>query len=333
MLVRDVGEFELIALLSESLGVAPSACNLRLGIGDDAAAWDAPAATQVFTTDTMVDGVHFIGASTDWWDLGWKAVVVNLSDIAAMGCVPTYSIVTLGLTGDEPVDGLTRMYEGMREVCNRFGGPVVGGDVVRAPVLFVTVAMMGTASAGREATLLTRSAARVGDSIAVTGHLGCSAGGLVLLTGAESPEVDVSRHLLDAHNRPQPRLDEAKALVQHGVKAAMDVSDGLVSDLTKLCVASGVSASLRSGVLPADDHLIAAFPDRYLSLALEGGEDYELLFTAPMDVINRVAQDVAIPITVIGDIREGDPHVVVTDEQGRTIQVSSGGWDHFGREG
>ena len=154
MLVRDIGEFPLIERLVESIKgdgdrllqrIGQSGYRLRLSIGDDAAAWESPSGTSVFTTDTMVEGVHFNLDNTGWHDLGWKALAVNLSDIAAMGCEPTYSLVTLGLRGDLPVDGLLEMYGGLMEVSKRCGGAVVGGDIVRSPVFFVTVALLGRA--------------------------------------------------------------------------------------------------------------------------------------------------------------------------------------------
>ena len=342
MLVREIGEFELIGVLAEALeaGGSPTGATpgdiglprLRLGIGDDAAAWDAPAGATVLTTDTMVDGVHFTTGTTSWLDLGWKSVAVNLSDIAAMGAWPTYAVVTLGLTGAEPVDGVKALYEGMQGLCNRFDTRVIGGDIVRAPALFITVALTGAAQ-GQGGALLTRDAAKAGDVIAVTGSLGSSAGGLALLTehvaGASGPAAE---RLLEAHRRPMPRVHEGRALVRYGVEAAMDVSDGLAADLAKLCEASGVSAVVRADRLPIDERLVDVFPDRRLSMALEGGEDYELLFTASSEIVERATAEIDVPVTVIGEIREGDPGVEVRDGSGDVLRVGSGGWDHFGSD-
>ena len=149
-------------------------------------------------------------------------------------------MVTLGLTGAEPVDGVKAMYAGMRDLCSQYGARVAGGDVVRAPALFITVAVAGAAR-GRGAPLLTRYAARAGDAITVTGCLGCSAGGLAMLSGDgdASSSTRAAEHLVNAHRRPVPRVNEGSAMVRHGVEAAMDVSDGLVADLAKMCEASG----------------------------------------------------------------------------------------------
>ena len=343
MLVREIGEFELIGILADVLeaGEGPTGATpkdggmprLRLGIGDDAAAWDTPAGAMVLTTDTMVDGVHFTTGTTSWRDLGWKSVAVNLSDIAAMGAWPAYAVVTLGLTGAEPVDGVKALYEGMRDLCGRYGTKVIGGDVVRAPVLFITVAVTGAAQ-GQGGALLTRDAAKAGDVIAVTGSFGSSAGGLALLTeGMAGAAGEEAERLLAAHRRPMPRVREGGALLRCGVRAAMDVSDGLVADLAKLCEASEVSAVVRADRLPIDESLAAAFPERCLSMALEGGEDYELLFTASPDVVDRVAAEIDVQVTVIGEIRDGAAGVEVRDGRGEVLSVGAGGWDHFGTRG
>ena len=315
MLVRDIGEFELIALLESrirernrvqierlrALGV-----EVELEIGDDAAAWIQRATRVVSTTDTMVEGVHFKTATTRWPELGWKAMASNLSDVASMGCSPTLALVTLGLRGDIPVGGLAEMYDGMMEACEYAGGAIIGGDVVRSDTFFVTVALEGVCDAGSHA--LSRGAARVGDLIGVTGHLGCSAGGLALLLEAEAGRgvSDESRaHLIGAHNRPLPRVEEGKALREIGARCAMDVSDGLTADLGKLCAASGVSAVVEADRLPADDHLKRTFPDRWREFALGGGEDYEIVFTADAGIMEASLRTAGRDISVIGRDRGG----------------------------
>ncbi len=339
MLVRDIGEFQLIDVLAQKIGERAAqggveGFRLRLGIGDDAAAWDSPAGASVMTTDTMVEGVHFGLDHIGWPDLGWKAVAVNLSDIAAMGCAPLYSMVTLGLRGDLPVDGVAEMYQGMMDACERFGGEVVGGDVVSSPVFFITVAMLGAAvdtGAGGSSNVrfLTRGSASPGDKIGVTGHLGCSAAGLRMLLRGLSFDKETFGHLRAAHNRPVPRVSAGMLLLREGVTAAIDVSDGLVDDLRKLCKESGVGAVIHSESVPIDDYLRTAYPDESLDLALGGGEDYELLFAAPAHVMNQVTSKCEAPVSVIGEIVEGPEGVRVLAQDGRSIKVDQGGWDHF----
>lgn len=340
MLVSDIGEFQLIELLTETLdqegvlrpgNAGADGGRLRLSIGDDAAAWDAPTGTRVFTTDTMVEGGHFVLDQIGWHDLGWKVMAVNLSDVAAMGCLPTYSIVTLGLRDDLPVDGLVEMYRGIADACREFGGQVVGGDIVRSPVFFVTVAMEGAATEQDETgqgTLLTRSAAKIGDVIAVTGTLGDSAGGFRIAV-ADKPFDGSTNRLHNAHFRPIPRLAAGQTLVKAGGKTAMDISDGLIGDLQKLCNASGVGAVVHTENLPISDELTPKFPDDWLSLALSGGEDYELLFTANEQVVREVRETIDVPVTIIGEIVDSSRGVVVVDKAGSPIEVGHGGWDHF----
>ena len=245
MLVRDIGEFELIDTLAASIADANRTCiqsldghGLRMlrAIGDDAAAWHSPAGVRVFTTDTMVEGVHFDLRYTGWADLGWKALATNISDVAAMGCAPSYATVTLGLRGDIPVDGLVEMYRGMMDLTVEHGGAVIGGDIVKSPVFFISVSLEGIAEGNDEDALMLRDKAQVGDLIAVTGTLGGSAAGLqLLIEGADASGLASYEFLTLAHNRPVPRVKEAEALVKVGVRCAMDVSDGLVDDLGKLC--------------------------------------------------------------------------------------------------
>ena len=340
MHVRDAGEFRLIEMLAETLAAegvegpdltGSDAFVPRAGIGDDAAAWEGKAGTRVLSTDAMVEGVHFELGLTSWRDLGWKTMAVNLSDVAAMGCIPTCSVVTLGLRDDQQVEGLLEMYRGMADACRSHGGRVVGGDVVRSPVFFVSVAMEGKTGIGGQdgrGIILTRGAAEIGDVIAVTGSLGDSAGGLRMALAGERFD-EATAQLRTAHFRPEPRLAAGRALVAAGIRAAMDVSDGLVGDLTKLCEASKVGAVVRGDDVPVSDVLRRRFPDDWLSLALTGGEDYELLFTGREEAVREVSEAVDVPVTMIGEVVEASRGVSVVDANGHAIKANSGGWDHF----
>ncbi|MBM3944811.1 MAG: thiamine-phosphate kinase [SAR202 cluster bacterium] len=331
MRVDELGEFALIERLagilagaSETGGSPPY--ELLLSIGDDAAAWKSRTETQIFTTDTMVEGVHFRREATPWRDLGWKSLATNMSDAAAMGSLPVFAIITLGLPPDTPVEGLDDMYRGAAECAQQYGVHVVGGDIVKSPVFFSTVALIGRSPSGR---LLSRSGARPGDRIAVTGHLGCSAGGLRLLSGNGNASPEAAKHLIAAHNHPTPRPDVGVELAAAGVRCAMDVSDGLVDDLGKLCEMSRVGATLHAGNIPADSYLRKTFPNDWLDLALGGGEDYELLFTAPASVMDRVLETLDVPIHLIGEVVAGAPRVSVLDSAGNVLKLGRGGWDHL----
>ena len=338
MRVQDIGEFDLIDLLIGAIErrgldpAGPEGRRLTIGAGDDAAAWERPAGVEVLTNDVMVEGVHFDLATIGWRDLGWKCVAVNLSDVAAMGCLPGFAVIALGLPGGLRVADLVEMYEGMLDACERYGCALVGGDVVRSPTFFVSVAVTGAAQTGggpASRPLLARDGARVGDFVAVTGHVGCSAAGLRTMTEGRELDAEAASHLRLAHVRPTPRLSEGAALARHGAHAAIDVSDGLLDDLGKLCGASGVGALVRLDRLPADDHLRSAYPDEWPSLALAGGEDYELLTAATADTLEAVGREACAPITVIGEIVPQEAGVRVVDDRGDPVDVQTGGWDHF----
>ena len=324
--VSELGEFALIRVLQEMVCESGLPSAMTLGIGDDAAAWRNRDSQELATTDTMVDGVHFLHDAQSWADLGWKALAVNISDIAAMGGLPRHALVTLGLTPDTQVDDVKSMYEGMLDCCREYGCTIAGGDIVRSPVTFVTVSVVGSAPG----PLLTRTAARPGDVVALTGPLGSSAGGLRMRLDNLSLDYEVAKRLAQAHDRPVPRVQEGQILVREGVRAAMDVSDGLVDDLGKLAAASGVGAVVCASSVNVHDNLKTAFPEDYLSLALNGGEDYELLFTAGEEVMGSTLAALGPSAAAIGRIVAGRPgEVRVLDENGAELEISRRGWDHF----
>ncbi|MDO8751113.1 MAG: thiamine-phosphate kinase [Dehalococcoidia bacterium] len=337
MELRELGEFGLIQRLTRMLaeaGVATSpkgaSFPLVIGIGDDAAAWRIAAwrmndAIELSTTDTVVDGVHFTRETTPWHDLGWKVMVANLSDIAAMGGVPLYALVTLGLPEDTPVADIELLYQGMIECCREYGAAIAGGDVVRSPVAFVSVTLNGV----HHGQPMLRSAAKVGDLLAVTGFLGSSRGGLELLIRHPTVDSEAAIYLCQAHRRPRPRVAEGRILSEAGVLAGMDISDGLLDDLGKMMVASGMAAQVDSWRVPVHPLLLRAFPDRALRMALAGGEEYELLYAAPAPVMEMTIA--RIPgAAVIGRVVAGAPgQVGVLDHDGRHLPGLDAGWDHF----
>ena len=332
--VGEMGEFGLIDLLAglateRRTGDASARDSFPILVdnGDDAAAWRCGETTELWTTDTAVEGVHFTRLTTPWYDLGWKVMAANVSDIASMGGLPLYALITLGLPPDQEVADLEALYTGMLDIGNEYGVPIVGGDVVRSTSVFVTVGLTGTC---QEPPML-RSNAVLGDLVAVTGCLGSSAGGLDLLMG-QAPIADAaSRYLADAHRRPSPRVPEGVAMAKQGVACAMDVSDGLVDDLSKLCRASGVSARVDASTVPVHSSLREAFPDSYMDKALGGGEDYELLFTAAEGTMMSVLDALPSQATVIGTVCDGPVGevAVVDSARGGPVPVPRKGWDHF----
>ena len=335
MQVKDLGEFGLIERLNglvtrERRGPDNGAAHgfrLLVDTGDDTAAWAAATATELCTTDTVVEGVHFTRATTPWPALGWKSLASNISDIAAMGGRPLYALITLGLPPETLVSDLEDLYQGMLEIGEAYGVAIVGGDMVRSPVVFITVALTGL----RAGQPLLRTAARPGDQVAVTGCLGSSAGGLKLMLEGLSAPAPVAAYLQEAHRRPRPAVAEGQVLSQAGVLTAMDVSDGLADDLSKLCLASGVAARVYTQWVPVHPHLKEAFPEDCLDLALNGGEDYLLLFTAPPPVMAAALPALPAGAAVIGEITDGRAgQVTLVDARGAEQIVGRAGWDHFG---
>ena len=332
MLVRELGEFGLIERLSRRVSASSAGAprhgepllHLRVGIGDDAAVWDAAGASEVLTTDTIVEGTHFTLDTTGWSDLGWKALATNLSDVAAMGAAPGLAVVTLGLPRDTRVDDIDALYDGILEAAETFGAIVAGGDVVASPTLFITVALSG---ALKGAPML-RSSASPGDLIGVTGTLGASAAGLAALQGA-STAADAAA-LKAIHCRPMPRVREGMALAELGVRCAMDITDGLVDDLGKLCTAAGCGARVEVACVPVHPAALAAFPDEALAMALNGGEDYELFFAAPLRLMASLGDSLGCEVHVVGEFISGLPgQVLLLDANGQEMTAPRRGWDHF----
>ena len=240
-------------------------------MGDDAAVVPPPSGRLLLAADAVVAGVHADLSLVGLDDLGWKALAVNVSDVAAMGGRPGQAVVTVaGPLGDLDLDLL---YDGLVAASDTYRCPVVGGDLAAAPALVVSVAVAGDAGSAEPPPVL-RSGARPGDVLFVTGPLGASAAGLVLLRedrGAEGAD------LVEAHRRPRARVEEGGAARAAGATAMIDVSDGLALDLWRLAEASGVGVVVDE--VPAAPGVERAGPPR--DLALGGGEDYELVFAAP----------------------------------------------------
>jgi thiamine-monophosphate kinase len=334
--LRGAGEFGLIERLAATLGSGPSdgPARLAIGIGDDAAAWQQERAALVATTDMLVEGIHFDLALIGWYDLGWKALAVNLSDIAAMGATPTYALVSLALRADAAVRDVEALYEGMRDLAAQSGCVVAGGDTVAARSdQVIGVAVLGGVPYEEGPTLLRRDAGRAGDTLAVTGLLGASAAGLYALQHPSSAPEEVRRVLAEAHCRPQPQLVAGQILRRAGVRCAMDVSDGLLADLGKLCAASRTGAEVRASALPMHPLAVKAYSERALAWAAGGGEDYQLLFAAAPAVMERALaalHDAGVRATAIGALRM-TPGVHLVDDAGSDIVLETRGWDHFAR--
>src|SRR4030042_1011157 len=231
MKVSEIGECGLIDLLAKMIADArlnQPAPDLLIGIGDDAAAWKCSGSIQLATVDSMVQDVHFSLGTTTWQDLGWKSLAINLSDIAAMGGIPRYALVALSLPEETEVAGVTGLYQGMIELARQFKVAVVGGNISRSPLVSVTITVLGSSL---NETILRRSPAMPGDTIAVTGYTGSAAAGLGMLTRKLDFRPRTARYFKNAFLHPLPRIAEGQLLVKHGITTAIAISDGLVSDL------------------------------------------------------------------------------------------------------
>ena len=319
----------------------------EIGIGDDAALVSTRDEWAVATMDTMVEGIHFrIGTHTHWTDVGWKSIVTNQSDIAAMGARPQHVLVGLNVRRDLTGEDVTNLYGGMQEALSKFGGTIVGGDTVVSDKVSIAVAMTGVGAT--PATAFRSNAARSGDLIAVSGDLGDSRGGFEVITTTNTGSKHDIGFLIGRHNRPTPRTDLVGDLMAAGVRCATDVSDGLIRDLEKVCVASGLMAQVDLDRIPLSRPLLRRFPDRALNFALSGGEDYELLVIAQPEIISDVnsalSESSRTHLRVIGEMTDDG-----TDQTGRAsvgrvtlrgpdaevvaASLANGGWDHWSAAG
>ena len=327
------GEFDLIARMRARLGAGGE--GLVVGSGDDAAAVRPAGAIAVTSIDSFVEGVHFRLVTTSLRDLGHKCLAASLSDLAAMGATPGEAYVALGLPphlGEREVLELT---DGMGALAAETGVTICGGDVTRADELFVVVTVVGYVES--DAQLARRDAARPDDLIGVTGALGGSGAGMLLLE-RKQPGLGAAagEHLLARHLRPRPQLDAGRALAQAGVHAMIDVSDGIASDVERICEQSGVAAEVRLADLPVEEGVAEVARHHGLDplvLAATAGEDYELLFTAPpaaRDRIEQTATSLQTTVTWIGEIlplERGGEAVRLLDAAGRPCRLH--GWDHL----
>ena len=333
MTVRELGEFALLARLQRRLkqGDAPPVVR---GIGDDCAVLrPADGHDLLVTTDTQEEGVHF---RRDWStpaDIGWRCLAVNVSDIAAMGGVPLGAVVALSLPAALAVAFVEAMYDGLNDMASAYDCPIIGGNISKsAERLSVTITVLG--SAPRDGAVY-RAAARVGDAIWVTGDLGGAKAGLEALNHPQAVAGLPTGEVLSRYRRPRPRLREAQALRRHGARSLIDLSDGLSSDLAHVCEASGVGARLQADRIPISDEtrtVADALGLDPLTMALHGGEDFELCLTAKSDAAAPLEQGFGgqfdCPLTRIGTIQAG-AGVTLRYPDGSEESLAAGGYDHF----
>ncbi|MBI4403390.1 MAG: thiamine-phosphate kinase [Deltaproteobacteria bacterium] len=320
-------EFELIEQIRQTVG-KPSK-RVLMGIGDDCAVLHSPKARLLATTDCLVEGVHFDFSYMSAFEVGFKALAVNLSDIAAMGGKPLYALVTIGL-GKGAEQSVRELYRGMSKIARDFSVDIVGGNVSRSPrQTFVDVSLIGQAGLHTHF----RKGAKKNDLIAVTGHLGASAVGLRLLK--TMGRVALSRYptVSRAHLMPSPRVIEGNALGRlSGVTSLIDISDGLAADLQHILAASNVGALIEQDALPIHLQTEKACSEldgcTALECALYGGEDYELLMTIAPKYLAEVKR--AVPkVKIIGQVLSASQGCVLRRANRVVQQLGLRGWDHL----
>jgi len=329
MKLSRLGEFGLIERIRRMLPVGQG---VRIGIGDDAAWVDNPSGSSLVTADLLIENVHFDLKWISLVDLGFKALAVNLSDIAAMGGVPAYAVLSLGIPANFDSKNIDDFYRGIGALAQPSRVAVVGGDLSVAKSLIIAVCVIGHAPR----CPIRRDGAAAGDDIYVTGTLGDSALGLKLLQrGRSHDKKQTAAKLLARHRRPTPRLAAGARIAKENLATAMiDVSDGLLQDLGHICQASGTGAVILHEQLPLSAAYRSLCGKDGTRHALSGGEDYELLFCARRlnrARIKKLSHRARLPITRIGTC-VAERGVVVVDGLGKAISLEAQGHDHFQRK-
>jgi thiamine-monophosphate kinase len=343
MKIEQLGEFGLIERIRAALP-APGP-NVIMGIGDDVAVLKAPAgggldsdAVWLATCDVQVEGAHFLRNAIPPRSLGRKSLAINLSDIASAGGTPRYALVSLGLPADLDVEFIDELYAGLRDAGSEFGVDVVGGNISRSRLgIFIDVFLLGEAL---RANVVLRSGARAGDRIMVTGSVGDAAAGVALLLDPQLKNATDPAFAALARSRqdcPAPRVREGALIGSMRTASAMiDVSDGIAGDLHHICERSAVGVRLftdRLPVSPENRALSRAARGDEWHFALHGGEDYELLFTAPPgraeDLAKKITADTGTPVSDIGEIIPADEPSQLVLPHGSARPLKGSGWDHF----
>ena len=335
--LSDIGEFGLIdrihKLIEEEGAQTPG---VTLSIGDDTAAIQPRAGYELLITcDCLAEGRHYLPGYIDPVNLGRRAMVVNISDIGAMGGLPLYALISLGLREDTLVEDIESMYRGFLMVLDPFEASIIGGNITKTDgAHFIDITLAGEVEQGK---MMLRSSAEAGDAILVTGYPGQAVAGLELLLSSRSPQDMKGHPLVQAYNTPEHRAREGHAIALSGyAKAMIDTRDGLLADLGHICEESKVGAGLVREILPVNLALSQAASrlnrDPY-DLILGNSDDYELILTCVPDhveSIRSVIKDIRdIPVTEIGRITEAENSIQLLLPDGKTKSVVPSGWDHF----
>ncbi|GAB5520822.1 MAG: thiamine-phosphate kinase [Rhodothermales bacterium] len=336
--IADLGEFGLIDRIKAIVNTNRDEAVLR-GIDDDAAVYSIGGGrVQVVTTDALVEGLHFNRAFMPMPYLGFKAMSVNVSDVVAMNAQPRYATVALGVPTNVSVEMIESVYKGMQQAAERYGVTILGGDTTGAHRLTLTITLIGEAS---EDAIAYRTGAKVGDAICVTGDLGASYAGLKVLVGNQravqeegpgyKPDLEPYRYVINRHLTPTAQLDAIAQWHEHGFQptACIDISDGLSSEIHHIARQSNVGALLHAPSIPIalETRSVADMIGEDVdTFALFGGEDYELLFTASPEALEKLPED---SYNLIGTVKPADHGVQLNTGTGESIELDAGGYTHF----
>lgn len=338
--IEELGEFGLIEALTECIELKNK--STKLGVGDDCAVMDYGDKDVVATTDLLLEGVHFDLTYVPLKHLGYKAAMVNISDVCAMNAKPTQILVSIGLSKRFSVENVEELYAGIYLACEKAGVDVVGGDTSSSLTgLTISITCLGVVDKGKA---VKRSGAKVSDLICVTGDLGAAYMGLQLLerekkifsetNGVEGfqPDFAGKEYVLERQLKPEACIDTVKFLKEKDVlpTAMMDISDGLSSELLHICKSSDVGCRVYEEKIPID-YVTATMADEFnmnlTTVALNGGEDYELLFTVPLTEYEKVKNLEGVHI--IGHITEKNTGAALVTKDGQEIEIKAQGWHAF----
>jgi thiamine-monophosphate kinase len=335
--VGTLGEFGLIDKLTSNVNLVHA--NSVKGIGDDAAVIANSGEVTLVSTDMLVEGVHFDLMYTPLKHLGYKSVIVNISDILAMNAFPTHITVSIAISNKYSIEALSEFYEGIQLACKMYKIDLIGGDTTSSPKgMTISVTAMGQA---KKEDIVYRNGAKKGDILCVTGDVGASYLGLQILEREKQiylahpgvqPELEASQYLIERQLKPEVPLGAIEYFRQHSIKptAMIDVSDGLASELFHICKQSGVGAFIEEGKVPLHpdtERTALEFKIDPITCALNGGEDYELLFSideADLDKIRFMPE-----VFIIGEITDASEGIKLHTTGGNIHDLKAQGWNHF----
>lgn len=335
--ISSIGEFGLIERLTRDWPLFQA--STYRAAGDDAAVIHASDETIVVTTDMMIEGIHFDLAYHPLRHLGYKSIIVNLSDVCAMNAIPQQVLVSIGISNRFSVEAVEELYTGIRAACETYGVDLVGGDTCSSGKgLILSVTAIGQAPRDQ---LVYRNGAKPGDIVCITGDLGAAYLGLQLLEREKQiymahpetqPDLEGEDYIISRQLRPEARKDMISVFREYDFRpsAMIDISDGLSSDLTHICKASGTGARIDEATVPFTDdvqQMALKFQLDPITCALHGGEDYELLFTADPSDLEKVR--VMPGIYIIGEILEEKEGIMLKTSGGQTHALKAQGWGHF----